>query len=148
MLKSHRSRLTAIVATGALSLAGAAPATAAPTMQDGLVNVAVTDNVIQAPIGIAANICGVSANVLANATYTAPVECQGATEATATSRGNNNGGPTRQRGLVNLAVTDNVVQIPVSAAANVCGVSVNALSSFIGTDEVACTARSRSGAKA
>jgi hypothetical protein len=147
MLKSHRSRLTAIVATGALSLAGAAPATAAPTQQEGLVNVAVTDNVIQAPIGVAANICGVTANVLATATYTAPVRCEGDTDATATSRGGS-GGPTRQNGLVNLAVTDLVVQIPVAAAVNVCGVSVNALSSFIGTDDVACTARSRSRANA
>jgi len=45
------------------------------TRQSGLVNVAVTDTTVQAPIGIAANVCGVAVNVLANATATSPVDC-------------------------------------------------------------------------
>ena len=62
-----------VVATGALAAGVAAPASAQPTNQDGLVNVAVVDvlnnnNVfanVQVPVGIAANICNVDANVLA-----------------------------------------------------------------------------------
>ncbi len=36
---------------------------------------------------------------------------------------------TRQDGLVNLALTNTTVQVPVSVAANVCGVAVNVLAS-------------------
>jgi hypothetical protein len=67
-------RMSAVlVATGALAIGVAAPASAQTTNQDGLVNVAVVDvlnnnNVfvnVQVPIGIAANICDVNVNVLA-----------------------------------------------------------------------------------
>jgi len=45
------------------------------TRQDGLVNVSATDTVVQIPIGIAANVCGVAANVLAGPSIQFPVEC-------------------------------------------------------------------------
>lgn len=45
-----------------------------------------------------------------------------------------------QEGLVNLSVDDNVVQVPVSVAANVCDISVNVLSSdFVGSENTACS---------
>lgn len=45
-----------------------------------------------------------------------------------------------QDGLVNIAVEDTQVQVPVSVAANVCGVEVSVLvSDFVGTDKVVCT---------
>lgn len=45
-----------------------------------------------------------------------------------------------QEGLVNVSVDDNVVQVPVSVAANVCDITVDVLSSdFVGTEESACT---------
>jgi len=45
-----------------------------------------------------------------------------------------------QEGLVNLSVDDNVVQVPVSVAANVCDITVDVLSSdFVGTEGSACT---------
>ena len=45
------------------------------TRQEGLVNVSATDTVVQVPIGIAANVCGVAANVLAGPHIQFPVEC-------------------------------------------------------------------------
>src|SRR4051794_41587556 len=64
MLTTTRTRLTALAVTGALSLGVAGSADAA-TQQDGLVNVNVENVTAQVPIGIAANVCDVNANVLA-----------------------------------------------------------------------------------
>ncbi len=73
MRKNMKTRAAAVVATGALSLgAFAAPAMAqGPVVTGGLVNITVTDVLnnnqvaVQVPIGIAANLCNVQANVLA-----------------------------------------------------------------------------------
>lgn len=44
-----------------------------------------------------------------------------------------------QEGLVNVSVDDNTVQVPVSVAANVCDLDVNALArQFVGSDDSAC----------
>ena len=46
---------------------------------------------------------------------------------------------TEQEGLVNVNVEDNTVQVPVSVAAQVCGLDVNVLTEqYVGTDQVAC----------
>jgi len=45
------------------------------TTQTGLVNVSLTNTTVQVPVGIAANLCGVTANILASGTTTAPVTC-------------------------------------------------------------------------
>jgi hypothetical protein len=45
------------------------------TNQSGLVNVSATDTTVQVPIGIAANICGVAASVLAGPHIAFPVQC-------------------------------------------------------------------------
>ena len=121
---TRRSSLAAIVATTAVSAAIAAPAPAAP--QEGLVNVAVVDNTIQIPIGVAANVCDVSVNVLAEQLDQAD-NCEALAGADATRAGGGGGGDTRQSGLVNLAIEDNVVQVPVGIAANICDVSANVL---------------------
>jgi len=46
-----------------------------PVTQNGLVNVALTDTTVQVPVNVAANICGVSVGVLAQATNLAGVDC-------------------------------------------------------------------------
>ena len=125
-MRITRSRVAAIVATAGLSIGAAAPASAAQTDQDGLVNVAITDNTIQVPIAVAANVCDVSVNVLAEQLDQAD-NCDAVANADATRAGGGNGGDARQRGLVNLAIEDNVVQIPVGLAANICDVSANVL---------------------
>ena len=142
-----RSRLVATLATAIVSVVVAAAPAAAQTQQDGLVNVAVTDNVVQIPIGVAANICGVTAAVLSQQIQSGDVDCTAISNATAFSTGNGGGGGAQQNGLVNVAVTDNTVQVPVSAAANIWGVGVAVLAQFVDTGDTACTARSRSSAR-
>ena len=126
MFRSTRARLAALSMTAAMTM-GAAGAAEAQTTQEGLVNVNVENVVAQVPIGIAANVCDVNANVLAEQLRNGPASCDATAESIAT-RGPNSGGPTRQEGLVNVNAEDIVVQLPVSLAANVCDVNVGVLS--------------------
>lgn len=125
---SIRSKFACAVAAGAASLSVAVPAAGAQTTQEGLVNVNVDD--VNVPIGVAANVCNVSANVLSQAigSPSGVGDCDAVAEPTADSGPN---GRTRQQGLVNISVTD--VNIPIGVAANVCNVSVSVLSSAIGS---------------
>jgi len=54
------------------------------TKQSGLINVSLTDTTVQVPIGIAANICNVNANVISSLTFDANDKCTAVTDATAT----------------------------------------------------------------
>jgi hypothetical protein len=150
VLAVRRSRLAprvvAALAATAVAVGVEAGPAAAQTNQSGLVNVAVTNNTVQIPIGVAANICGVTAAVLSQDIQTGNVSCTAISNATAFSFAPTGGGSTQQQGLVNIALTDNTVQVPVSAAANICGVGVAVLSQFVGTGQTACTARSSSSA--
>lgn len=133
------ARLTVAVLVAALSALGAG-STAAAQHQSGLVNVAVVDNTVQIPIGIAANVCGVAVNVLSSATMTAPVDCTAVAGAEARSTGGGGGSGGSQQGLVNLYVADNVIQVPVGIAANICGVAANVLASNASTGTAECDA--------
>ena len=129
MLRSTRGRLTALATAATLSLGVVAgPAAAAPP-QTGLVNVAIEDNTVQIPVGVAANVCGLQVNILAAANVQSPVNCTAVAGATATRNngGGNGGGGGPQTGLVNLYVADNTIQVPVGIAANICGVQANVL---------------------
>lgn len=77
-----------LATTGLLAAGIAAPsASAAPVITGGLVNVTVTDVLsgdqinVQVPVGVAANVCGVQANVLAQGGIQEPVDCSSATTA-------------------------------------------------------------------
>jgi len=71
-----KKMIAPVVVSLGLTLA-ASPAGAAPNnaRQGGLVNLALQDTVVQVPIGIAANICGVQANILAAGNVAGPVTC-------------------------------------------------------------------------
>ena len=138
MLRTTRGRFAALVATGAVSL-GAAGAAEAQTSQEGLVNVNVENVTAQVPIGIAANVCDVNANVLAEQLRNGGAECDATAESIATN-GPNEGGPTRQEGLVNVNAEDITIQLPVSLAANVCDVNVGVLSSQLRRGGATCDA--------
>jgi hypothetical protein len=145
-------RIMAGAAAGALALGFAAgiPAAAEPNTVDqtGLVNLALQDTTIQVPIGIAANICGVGANVLAAQTAVGPVDCDA--EGVATAERSGNGGPNnaRQTGLVNVAIQDTTVQVPVAVAANVCGIAVNLIAVQTIVGETTCEALAEATAEA
>ena len=134
-------RIAGVTAAAAFTMGGVAlsagPINAAPITQDGLVNVAADDVNVQVPIAVAANICGLAVNVLATAPNLGDVECT--TQGVAVAR-NDNGtsGPTRQQGLVNVALTDVNVQVPVQVAASICGVAVGVLSQAPNLGDVVC----------
>jgi hypothetical protein len=140
-----RAMKATLAAVAALAVTGA-PAQA-QTTQEGLVNVSITDTSIQVPIGVAANVCGVTANVLASATQTAPVDCQATGTADAFRQRRSDGGGTQQSGLVNVNLDDTNVQLPIAVAANVCGIAVNVLADQTGTAPVDCDAQAWSSAR-
>lgn len=127
--------VAAVISVGGLSVGSVA---AAPITQSGLVNVAASDVNVQIPISAAANICGVGVNVLATAANFGDVECTADGVALADNNGGS-GGPVNQRGLVNVALTDVNVQVPVTVAANVCGVAVGVLAQAGNLGDVTCT---------
>jgi hypothetical protein len=113
-----------------------------PTVQEGLVNVNVEDNTILVPIAVAANVCDVTVAVLVTQLQDGPATCDALATSDATvTEPSNNGGPTRQNGLVNVNVEDLVVQVPIAAAANICDVDVVVLATeILLNDATQCTA--------
>jgi hypothetical protein len=114
-----------MIAALVVSLALAAPASA-QTSQEGLVNVNLQGIDIAVPISVAANICDVKVNVLADARETGDVLCRAEADSGAVF-GPGGSGNTQQRGLVNVNVEDVTVLVPVAVAANLCDVDVNVL---------------------
>jgi hypothetical protein len=136
-----RTFTTAIALACSMALALATGAMA-QTNQSGLVNVNVADNVVQVPVAIAANICGVTVAVLATDLTDGTATCDALAGSGATVTPREPGGPTRQDGLINVNLSDNTVQIPVAAAANVCDVDVVVLATeILLNDATECTAR-------
>lgn len=139
-MKRTQTILVTALAVCSLGLLAAGPASA-QTQQDGLVNVNVEDVTILVPIGIAANICDVNVNVLAQQERNGGATCEATAESVATpGTGGNGGGPVDQQGLVNVNVADLVIQIPVAIAANVCDVNVNVLAEQLRQGGAECDA--------
>jgi hypothetical protein len=139
MYKPMRFRMSIAVAAVAASLCiAAAPAAA---QQQGLVNVDISGNTIQVPIAVAANICDVNVAVLVNDLRDDAAMCNATADADAiTPADGNGGGAGPQEGLINVIIADNVVQVPISVAANICDVNVAVLVDLVDDDAAACTA--------
>ena len=118
-----RMSLAAVVAAFTLAFA-AAPAGA---QQEGLVNVAITDNTVQVPVAVAANVCDVDVNVLASDIQDGSALCDADADSFATAARGGGGGGGPQSGLINIDISDNTVQVPISVAANVCDLNVGVL---------------------
>jgi hypothetical protein len=161
MTHTLRSTLLSGLATLALALglalSAALPASAdlhgdlpeLPPLQDGLVNVNVSDVVVQLPIAVAANVCDTNVNALAEQIALGDTDCDAVAESGATvpwNDGNRNGNG-QQNGLINVNVSDIFVQVPISVAANVCDTNVNLLARQIRTGEATCTAQAYSPAE-
>jgi hypothetical protein len=95
--------------------------------------------VAQLPIGIAANVCDVSVNALAEQLSLGDNTCDAVTTPEAVNPGNGQG-PVNQQGLVNVNAGDITIQVPVAVAANICDVSVNVLARQLGAGDVECDA--------
>jgi hypothetical protein len=120
-----------------------------PVAQEGLVNVNVTDVVVQAPISVVANVCDVTVAVLVSRLQDAasPCDATGTAEAiTATEDGPPAEAPVEQEGLVNLNLTGVTVQLPIALAADVCDVTVDVLVNELSDGSAPCEASSNSDA--
>jgi hypothetical protein len=150
ILSTTKGRVAAILATSAFALvAFAGPASAQPE-QSGLINANISNNTVQVPVAIAANICDVDVNVLVqNLVQTGQTTCTADADGIATAAGGGGGGGgANQQGLVNIDISNNTVQIPISVAANVCDVSVNVLAQDLSDGSATCGANSFSRARA
>lgn len=121
-----RKSFVSLIAAACMAVAATvAPATAAN--QNGLVNINISDNVVQVPVAVAANVCGVDVAVLVGVlaeTGSTKCEADAFSGATVTDRKKGGDGNTRQTGLVNVNLEHNTIQIPIAAAANICDVDV------------------------
>jgi len=116
-----------------------------PVSQEGLVNVNVTDVVVQAPIGIAANVCDINVAVLVDRLLdsASPCDATATPEAITAIPGETpTEAPVEQEGLVNLNLTGLTVQLPVALAANVCDVDVAVLVDELTDGSAPCNASS------
>jgi hypothetical protein len=150
IIRSTRMRFAALTAVGMLAVGLVAAPSASAQTQSGLINANISNNTVQVPVAIAANICDVDVNVLVqNLTQTGQTTCNADADGIATAAGGNGGGGgANQQGLVNIDISNNTVQIPISVAANVCDVSVNVLAQDLSDGSATCGANSFSRARA
>ncbi len=118
---------------------------------DSLVNVQIGDITLLAPIGVAANLCDVNANILAQQEREGGAACEATAETIATpgpGNGNNGNGGGNQAGnsLVNVQIGDVTVKLPIAIAANVCDVNVNVLAQQQRRGGATCEAAAQSEA--
>ena len=126
----------ALSATGLFGLG----ATTTEARQEGLVNVALVDTTVQVPLAVAANICDVNVNALAEQLALGPTDCGADATASAVDSDNGGNGNPSQTGLVNISAEDTTVQVPVAVAANLCDVNVNILARQLAAGDNTCDA--------
>ena len=126
-LKTRCSKAVALGACATMSaLVISDTASAAPVTQEGLVNVNLTDVTVSVPVAIAANVCDVNVAVLVGLLSDASAPCSASADPTSEIT-TSDGGPVTQQGLVNVNITDLVVQVPIGIAANLCDVNAGIL---------------------
>jgi|SoiMetStandDraft_5_1073268.scaffolds.fasta_scaffold398365_1 hypothetical protein len=144
---SHLPKFLAVAAIAGAGVVGAAsaPVDAQPVTQQGLVNVNLTDTTVQVPVALAANICDVNVAVLVNDLIDSSAPCTASADPTSVVT-TQSSGPVRQRGLVNVNITDLVVQVPIGIAANVCDVNAGVLVGTLRDTAADCDATGTPGA--
>lgn len=143
MLSKARKRTAVVVTTGALALAAAAPAMGAQNQAgDSLVNVQVGDVTVQVPVAVAANICDVNVNVLAQQGKAGSPTCTADADSSADAGRDVGQGSSNTAGdsLVNVQLGDITAQLPIGVAANVCDVNANVLAEQARLGEATCEA--------
>lgn len=134
---------TGLAGSALLALALVSPVAAAGNRAgDSLVNVQISDVTIAVPIALAANLCDISVNALAQQAAGGDTTCTATAESIATpgTGGNGGGGNRAGNSLVNVQIDDLTVLLPVAIAANVCDVNVNILAVQLRLGEVTCRA--------
>ena len=133
-------------AVAALSLSIGAGSAGAQTTQEGLVNLNLENITVQVPIGVAANVCDVNVAVLAELVDAGAADtCTAVADSTArdVTVGAPTPGATQQSGLVNVNISDVLVQVPIAAAINICDVNAAVLASLTDVAGASCDARAR-----
>jgi hypothetical protein len=141
-----RRLLVLMALTGMLSLGAAAPAVAQPGNRAGdtLVNVQISDVEVLIPISVAANLCDINVNVLADQVRTGDTDCEATAESIASPGTGTGGGNRAGDSLVNVQISDVDVFVPIGVAANLCDVNANVLAEQLRTGEATCTATAES----
>ncbi len=145
---NRKTWTTGIAGSALLALALVSPVAAAGNQAgDSLVNVQISDVTIAVPIALAANLCDINVNVLAQQADAGDTTCTATAESIATpgtgdGQGGGNQGGRNQAGnaLVNVQIDDLTVLLPVAIAANVCDVNVNILAAQLRLGETTCEA--------
>jgi hypothetical protein len=140
MFRSTRIRLAVVAAVATMSLGIAAGPASAQVDQDGLVNVAVVDTQIAVPVAVAANLCDINVGILAEQVDLAGTQCTSTADSEASHQGGNGGGNVSQDGLVNIAVVDTQIAVPVAVAANLCDINVGVLARQLRLGDTECDA--------
>jgi hypothetical protein len=126
--------------SGALALSLALPVAAANRAGDSLVNVQVSDVTILVPVAVAANLCDINVNVLAEQLGAGPTTCEATAESVATpGTGDGRGGNRAGDSLVNVQLDNILVALPISIGANVCDVNVNVAAAQAALGQTLCT---------
>lgn len=138
--------LVLMTLTGMLSLGAAAPAVAQPGNRAGdtLVNVQISDVEVLIPISVAANLCDINVNVLAEQVRTGDTDCEATAESIASPGTGMGGGNRAGDSLVNVQISDVDVFVPIGIAANLCDVNVNVLAQQLRTGTTTCEATAES----
>ena len=144
-----RAKFLVMVAGAVLPLAVAGSGLAAPggnQAGDTLVNVQISDVTVLVPVGVAANLCDVNANVLAEQARADGATCEATAESIATpGQGGGGGGNQAGNSLVNVQIDDLTVEIPIAIAANICDVNVNILAQQLRLGGATCEAVADAG---
>ena len=135
----HRKLLGASLAGMALAVALVAPVAAANRAGDSLVNVQVSDTTIAVPIALAANLCDIDVNVLAQQADIGRTTCTATADSVATP-GGGGGGNKAGDSLVNVQIDDLNVLLPIGIAANICDVNANVLAAQLDLGPTTCDA--------
>lgn len=133
------------IGSAVLSLALVGSVMAAPggnRAGDSLVNVQLSDITILVPVAVAANLCDINVNALADQVDAGDTTCD-ATAESAASPGWNGGGRNRAgSSLVNVQIADVLVAVPIALAANLCDVNANVLAQQLRLGDATCEADS------
>ena len=142
-----RRILVVMALMGMLSLGAAAPATGQPpgnSAGNTLVNVQISDVTVLVPVSVAANLCDINVNVLADQVRTGDTDCETTAESLASPGPGGGGGNRAGNSLVNVQISDVDVFVPIGIAANLCDVNANVLAQQLRTGEATCTATAES----
>jgi hypothetical protein len=130
-------KLAFAAATSASLGFGALAAGAQPPVQEGLVNVNLSEIDVAVPVAVAANICDVNVAVLVSDLLDDSAACTTDIDQQVTFADDGPGGA-NQRGLVNVNVSNVDLAVPVSVIANICDVNVAVLVRTLEDDATPC----------